>query len=117
MTRNLICICCPRGCQLEVTLEDGQVTDVKGFSCKRGKDYAVSEVTAPVRMVTTTVRTEEGVSVPVKTAQPIPKDKIFACMEEIKAVRLHLPVQMGDVILENAAGTGIPVIAARSLGE
>lgn len=116
MTRELICICCPKGCRMAVTLEGNKVTSVTGNTCKRGKDYAVSEVTAPVRMVTATVRTAEGVSIPVKTAQPIPKGKIFESMREIKAATLTLPVKMGDVILENVAGTGIPVIAARSAG-
>jgi CxxC motif-containing protein len=115
MKRELICICCPRGCNLTAEIEDGKVVSVSGNSCKRGETYAVSEVTAPVRMVTTTIRTAEGVSVPVKTAQPIPKDKIFDCMEAIKAVTLHLPVKMGDVVLENAAGTGVSVIAGRTL--
>ena len=37
-------------------------------------------------------------------------------MEEIKAATLHLPVRMGDVVVENVAGTGVAVIAGRSLG-
>ena len=115
MKRELICICCPRGCNLTADIEDGKVIAVSGNFCKRGETYAISEVTAPVRMVTTTIRTIEGVSVPVKTAEPIPKDMIFACMEAIKAVELHLPVKMGDVVLENAAGTGVSIIAGRTL--
>ena len=115
MNRELICICCPRGCRLTAQITDGRVTQVTGNHCKRGETYAVSEVTAPVRMVTTTVRTQEGVSVPVRTAAPIPKEKIFACIEQIKAVELHLPVRCVDVILADAAGTGVAVVAARSL--
>lgn len=115
MTKELICICCPRGCRMQAEIENGAVISVTGNSCKRGRDYAETELTAPVRMVTTTIRTEDGVSIPVKTREPIPKEKIFDCMREIKAARVHLPVQMGDILVENVAGTGIPVIAARSM--
>lgn len=115
MNRELICICCPRGCRLHAEVENGEVLEVTGNFCKRGKDYAVSEITAPVRMVTTTIRTAEGASIPVKTREPIPKEKIFGCMQEIKAAEVHIPVRMGDVLLPDVAGTGIPVIAARSI--
>ncbi len=115
MTKELICICCPMGCRLQAEIAENKVLSVTGNGCKRGSDYAVSEMTAPVRMVTTTVRTAEGVSLPVKTQQPIPKEKIFECVREIKAAEVHLPVKTGDVILAHAAGTDIPVIAARTL--
>jgi len=114
MNRELICICCPMGCRMNVEIENGEVQSVTGNTCKRGSDYAVSEITAPVRMVTTTVRTAEGVSIPVKTASPIPKDRIFDCMREIKAAKVTLPVHTGDIILENTVGSGIAVVAAKT---
>ena len=117
MTKELTCICCPMGCRLGIELDDGtgDILSVIGNTCKRGHDYGISELTAPVRMVTTTVRTPEGVSIPVKTKEPVPKDKIFECMEDIKKAVVHTPVHTGDIIVENAAGTDIPVIATRSL--
>ena len=31
------CICCPLGCRIEVALdENGQVSEVSGYTCKRG---------------------------------------------------------------------------------
>ena len=74
--RELICVACPLGCPITVTLdENGAVTDVKGNTCKRGEAYAHTECTNPTRMLTTTVRVEGGNAyvVPVKTANPIPK--------------------------------------------
>ena len=38
--RQLICIGCPLGCLLTVTLENGAVTAVQGNTCKRGVTYA-----------------------------------------------------------------------------
>ena len=114
MNRELICICCPMGCRINVTAEDGVITEVTGNTCPRGKEYAVSELTAPVRMVTSSVKTDGGVCVPVKTAAPVPKEKIMDVMKEIKETRTVLPVKMGDVIIYDVAGTGINIIATRS---
>ena len=45
--RDLTCIGCPLGCQITVTMENGEVTDVKGNTCPRGDKYAREEVTNP----------------------------------------------------------------------
>ena len=115
MTKELVCICCPMGCRMTVELDGEKVVSVTGNTCKRGSAYAVSEMTAPVRMVTTTVRTADGVSIPVKTKDPVPKDRIFDCVSEIKRAQVGLPVHVGDVIVSGVAGTGIDVVAARTL--
>lgn len=117
MEKELICINCPLGCALTVRLEAGDVF-VSGNTCPRGAEYGRSEATDPRRTVTSTVRirgNKESV-LPVKTAAPIPKGKIMECMEALKAAEASPPVAAGDVILENAAGTGIPVIATKSFG-
>ena len=59
--RELTCIGCPMGCPLTVELENGAVTAVYGNTCPRGDAYARKEVTAPTRIVTTTVRVTGGV--------------------------------------------------------
>lgn len=118
--RELTCISCPLGCPLKVELdEQGNVVAVTGNTCKRGAEYGRLEVTAPVRMVTSTVRVVGGNApvVPVRTQNSIPKEKIFDCMEEIRAAAVTAPVALGDVVIENVAGTGVSVIAARSVEE
>ena len=37
-------------------------------------------------------------------------------MADIKSVVAHLPVKVGDVMISDVAGTGIDVIATRSVG-
>ena len=37
--------------------------------------------------------------------------KIMDCVRELKQLVIARPVQIGQVILENAAGTGVPVVA------
>lgn len=115
--QNLTCIGCPMGCSITVTLKGGTVVSVVGNTCKRGEDYARNEVTHPTRMVTTTVRVAGGSApvVSVKTARAIPKEKIFAVMDALRPVTVHAPVSMGDVVLEDAAGTGVPVVATKQV--
>ena len=115
--RDLICIGCPLGCPLTVTIENGEVTEVKGNTCPKGDAYARKEVTNPTRIVTSTVRVTGGsVSmVNVKTAFDIPKNKIFDCINALKGVVVSAPISIGDVILPNVANTGVNVVAARNI--
>ncbi len=115
--RIITCINCPMGCRMTVTLDaDGAVTAVAGNTCVRGDRYARQEVTAPVRMVTAVVPVAGCVCpLSVKTREPIPKPLIPACMEALRALRLSLPVKAGDVVLPDVCGTGVDVIATRSL--
>ena len=116
-TRDLICIGCPLGCPLTVTIENGEVTTVTGNTCPKGDAYARKEVTNPTRIVTSTVRVEGGVAAMVscKTASDIPKDKIFAVTDALRPVCVKAPVAIGDVVLANVAGTGVDVIATKDV--
>lgn len=115
--RQLTCIGCPMGCPITVTMEAGEVREVTGFTCKRGEAYARKEVTNPTRIVTTTVRVADGLApmVSVKTAQDIPKGKIFDCADALRSVTVKAPVAIGDVVLRNVAGTGVDVVATKAV--
>ncbi len=115
--KELICIGCPLGCNLTVEMDGGQVVSVNGNTCKRGDDYARKELTDPRRIVTSTVPVAGGnlPVVSVKTASDIPKGKILECLCALKGVTLTAPVQIGDVIVENVADTGVDVIATKSI--
>ena len=115
-TRELTCIGCPMGCALSVEMEDGKVILVSGNTCQQGDIYARKEVTNPTRIVTSIVPvsgSKEEIMISVKTAHDIPKDKIFECMKDLKSVKVQAPVHIGDVVLENVAGTGVDVIATK----
>lgn len=116
--RKLICIGCPKGCGLTAVVEGAAVVSVSGNTCKHGAEYAKKELTNPTRIVTTSVRVLGGRDgkVPVKTAADIPKGKIFRCMEEVKKVTVKAPIHIGDVILKNAADTGVDVVATKNIG-
>ena len=115
--RELTCIGCPMGCMLTVTMENGEVTEVKGNTCPKGDIYARKEVVNPTRIVTSTIKITGGDKerVSVKTAADIPKDKIFDVMKDIDEAVATAPVHIGDVLVKDVAGCGVDVIATREI--
>lgn len=114
MVKDLICINCPMGCRLKV---DTETLEVQGNTCKRGVTYGVSEITNPVRTVTSTVKVQGGELpvVSVKTKSSVAKDLNFKIMELLKDVELKAPVHIGDVVVENVFDTGVDVIATKTV--
>lgn len=113
-----LCIGCPLGCRLEVEESaDHEIVEVRGFSCKRGERFALQEHTHPQRWVTTTVAVQDGRfdRLPVRTAEPVPKDLVSGLCAELRATRVTAPVAMGDLVLGDALGTGIDVVATRDM--
>ncbi len=116
---DLVCIVCPMGCRLTVQEDPTKAKGyaVEGNICKRGVDYAVKELTSPTRMLPTTVKISDGFisRLPVRTTDAIPKDLIFKAMDEINKVKVKAPVKCGSVIISNILGTGVDIIATRSM--
>ena len=113
---ELTCICCPMGCTVRLELEGGSIISVTGNSCRRGDEYARQECTAPVRVITASVPVVGGrlARVSVKTAAPVPKNRIFDVMDAIRSVSVQAPVRIGDVLCENIADTGVNLVATRN---
>ena len=114
MKKEVICISCPKGCRVVVDLKSLRV---EGNSCVRGERYAVSEITNPVRIVTTTVKieSEELTVLPVKTKSPIPKELTKKIVEAINKIVVKAPIKVGDVIAKNILDTKVDIIATRSI--
>lgn len=107
MKKEFTCIVCPMGCRLSAEVEGDRVVSVTGNTCKRGEVYAVNECVNPVRTVTTTVKCEDGSVLPVKTARPIAKDKVFEAMKIINNFVAPLPISIGDVIIKDVCGSEV----------
>ena len=105
--RNLTCIMCPLGCQLTVTIDGDNIT-VTGNNCKRGEVFGKEEVTCPMRIVTSSVKTEKGVRA-CKTTKPVPKSMIFDVMKEIEKLRLK-SAKFGEVVIKNVLNTGADIV-------
>ena len=110
---SLICIVCPRGCHLEV--DDNN--NVTGNFCPRGKNYAISEITNPTRIVTSTMKVlnSDEVRVPVKTSKPIKKDLMFEIMDKINSKLVYAPIKIGDILIENVDGDNTDIIATKNI--
>ncbi len=129
--RELTCIVCPIGCSISV--KEGPKPEglssltITGNRCNRGAAYAEEEIRAPKRVVTATCgiafKPEEPDSVgltaprriPVKSSAPCPKEKILELLEDIYSLKPSLPVKAGDRLITDWKGSGIDVVAVRSL--
>lgn len=115
--RKLICISCPVGCELTVTIDEGKILEVEDNACKLGVEYAKQEIFDPRRMVATTVKVKDGFHplVPVYTECPIPKPMIKDILAEVQKVEIQAPVELNQVVIENVLGTGVNIIASRNM--
>lgn len=117
MNREFVCILCPNGCDLSVTVNGGNIEHLEGAGCKKGQEYVQQELFAPERNIATSVKVEGGnmplVSVRLNAA--IPKEKIFEVMAEIKKVKVEAPVSIGQVLIKDVLGLGRDVIATKNV--
>ena len=126
MCMTLTCIVCPIGCSLSA--EDGSALTVTGNRCPRGAVYAQEEIRAPKRVITATcgiVLPPEGAAsrrgltaprrLPVKTSAPCPKEKINELLADVYRLKVNLPVKAGAKLITDWKGSGIDVVAVRSL--
>ena len=117
MKKEIICTVCPRGCHIMATGDGDKVLSAEGYGCKRGLEYANTEYAHPVRILTTTVKLA-GVQndlLPVRSSKPLPKEKLFECMEIIRATEVAAPVKCYDVIIPNICGCGVDIVATKTL--
>lgn len=117
MRKNIICISCPIGCELEVEYDRNNIIAVSNCRCKKGKLYAEKELFRPERIVTTTVRILGSFIplIPVRTEKPVPKGLTFDVVKTASKVQIDAPVKLGDVVVENICETGINLVATRSI--
>lgn len=115
--KQFICINCPMGCHLKVTVKDGQIISVTGNTCRRGEIYARQEAIAPRRVLTCLMRTANRQKpISVKTSQPVPKAMLFECVNEVYATRPKAPIKMGQVVIKNICGTGADILSTQNMG-
>lgn len=117
MTKTFTCILCPSGCEIEAVCDGTDVLSLKGNKCPRGADYVEQELTHPVRTISTSVLVRGG-ELPlcsVRLTNPIPREKIFDVMGEIRKLSLDAPVQIGQILIRDVLGLGSDVIATRPI--
>lgn len=113
MKKKFTCIVCPRGCSLVV--DDN--LNVTGNFCPRGEKYAQSEVTLPVRNISSIVKIKNrsNLMLSVKTSKPIAKSKIFDVLLEIEKTEVEAPVKLGQIIIKNVCGLDCDIVATKEI--
>lgn len=117
MKKIFTCIICPNGCEIEVELNNKEIINMEGASCKKGKEYINQELINPQRNIASSVKVIGGdlEIVSVRLNKSIPKDKIFEVMEEIKKVEVQAPVKIGDIIKHNILNLNVDLIATKNI--
>jgi len=115
--KEITCIVCPIGCKILVKTDGKQIKNVDGNKCKQGINYVQNEALDPRRMLTTSVLVNGGKwpLVSVKSSQPIPKEKVFQVLKEIKKTTVNAPVKPGQKILNSVANTDIDILATKTV--
>ncbi|OON84805.1 molybdopterin oxidoreductase [Oribacterium sp. C9] len=122
MKRTFTCIVCPNGCEITADYEEREgaveVIAVNGNLCPKGKEYVAQELTDPRRTIASSVRVESGEFplVSVRLTSPIPKNRIFDAMEEIKKCSVKAPVVSGTVLIHDILGLGSDVVITKDVG-
>ncbi len=114
--RTITCIVCPKGCKIDVRLdENGNIKEITGFGCPKGKEYAYQEVTAPKRIVMSVIKVEDSIfpTVSVKTSKPVPKNLMFEVIKQLAKVKLKAPIPLGYLVIKNVADTDADIVTTR----
>ncbi len=114
--KNIICIGCPKGCRITIDYNQ-EITDISGYECQKGKEYAQKEFQNPTRILPTTVKVINGELplVSVKTERGIPKEILLSTMQEIAKIEVEAPIRIGQIIKSNIMNTGINLLATRNI--
>jgi len=117
-TVEIVCVQCPMGCKLKIIMdEENKISDISGYTCERGKQYAVQEITDPKRIIPSSIKVVNGELplVSVKTDRPVSKKLISEIMLIIKKSSVTAPVKVGQVLVKNILGTGADIVATRQV--
>ena len=117
--KKIICITCPLGCEITVSGEGKTIHSIEGQQCKRGETYARDEFIAPMRIFTSSVRVlgAKAPLVPVRSREPIPKETLLQCVEQLRNLQLTAPVSLYDVVIPNVLNTGVDIVTTAAVNE
>ncbi len=109
-TRELVCIACPLGCRMTVTIgASPEEVTVTGNRCARGEAYGKEEILAPRRILTAVVPTdsERFPCAPVRTDKAISRGLMGKLLSDLYGRKASLPVREGQVFIEDFDGARV----------
>jgi len=107
--KSVVCVICPLSCKITVEIKNGEPV-LQGKVCPRGELYVKSEVLNPLRILTTTIKSEDGRRVAVRTDGLIPKDQMLEVLKVAKKIPVPHLVERGQVLEQNLCGLGVALI-------
>ena len=115
--KHFVCVVCPVGCEIDVVHDGSKIISMEGNKCEKSEEFVSQDLIEPMRILTTTVRIEGSrwPVIPVRTDKSVPKRLFPRVMRQLRRVKLQAPVNMLDVVVKNIVGTGVNVIATRTM--
>ncbi|MEN3008394.1 FAD-dependent oxidoreductase [Pseudothermotoga sp.] len=113
VVKKIVCVVCPKGCEIDVIggLENPVFV---GYGCDKGLKFAKIDLIDPSRVLCTTVLTNQGRLIPVKSDREVPLRDFEKIMNKIKNTIVEEPVKRGQRVLENVSSNGANMIATLS---
>jgi CxxC motif-containing protein len=107
--KELVCIACPMGCRMVVTIAEGGEVTVTGNRCARGEAYGREEILSPRRILTAVVPTDSAQfpCAPVRTDKAISRGLLGTLLSDLYGRRVRLPVREGQVLVEDFDGARV----------
>ena len=117
MKRSYTCIICPNGCDITAEYEGADIRSITGNTCPKGEEYVRSELTRPMRSLTSSVLVTGGdlPLVSVRLSAPVPKNQLFPIMEKLRIITVPAPVHSGQIICRDILGLGCDVFATKNI--
>ncbi|WP_448535431.1 FAD-dependent oxidoreductase [Pseudothermotoga sp.] len=112
--KSLVCIVCPKGCEIEL-YGDASNPIFRGYSCEKGLEFAKQDIINPKRVLCTTVLTKDARLLPVRTDREIPLESFEKVMNRVKSIVVKKTVRRGEVIVENIENTNANLVATATL--
>jgi CxxC motif-containing protein len=102
---------------LQATLVDDQLHTLTGARCDRGRTYVEQELVNPHRQIASSILADGGTFTlaSVRLTRPIPRDRIFDVMAEIKKIRVKAPIRSGEIIPLEIADLSVALIVTRTV--
>ncbi|MFR2691384.1 MAG: DUF1667 domain-containing protein [Enterocloster bolteae] len=123
MLREYTCIICPNGCDIRAQIEEREdgsrrICSVEGAACPKGRAYVEQELTDPREYCHICIGKGRACFLAsVRLTNPIPRDRIFDAVSEIKKYTLTAPVKAGTVVIPRLMGYDTDVIVTKSVPE
>ena len=117
MEKKIICIKCPKGCEIITTYDGNEITELFGNSCSLGPVYAEKELNNPERTITTTVKILNALVplIPVWSENPVEKASVIDIVKFLKNKVVYAPVQKGQILFKNILNKNINIISSCSV--